>query len=272
MPIAILVAAGAGAWLYAPVADGLVRQWLDDPAASHGLLLAAAAVYVAYRRSHEVRSHANPPSIAGVVLLVFAMAIYLLGTLMGEVFIRRVSMPLAMAGVIATIAGHRVLRLYLPPLALLALAIPLPAVIVTRLTLPLQLAASGLAADALGAAHIHVIRHGNLLVLDNLTLEVAEACSGLRSALALFSVAAISGTIFPIGKWRTALVMITVVPIAILGNGLRVAATGVLASWFGAVAARGITHELTGFVAFLLMCAVMLAVLPLTRPPREVPA
>jgi exosortase len=266
MRFAFFMAAGAGVWLYTPVAGDLVRQWIDDPAASHGLLLAAAAVFVALRRSRDLRNEPLLPAVSGAAIVGVAMAIYLLGTLMGEVFIQRTSLPVALAGVVLALAGRGALQRLTPALVLLALSIPLPSVIVTRLTLPLQLVASGVAADVLHASQIHVIQQGNLLVLDHITLEVAEACSGLRSVLALLSVAAVCAAVFPIGRWRSLLIFITVLPVAILGNGLRVAATGVLASWFGAVAARGTIHELTGFVAFVAMCAVMLVVLPLTRP------
>ena len=272
LSIALLLAASTGAWLYAPVLGGLVRQWLDDPVASYGVLLICVAGFVGWRGRRELGATARHPTAFGFVVLAAGMLVYLLGTLMGEVFIQRASLPVAIAGTILAIAGGRHFLLLSPALLLVTLAIPLPSVLVTRLTLPLQLVASGMATDVLTAARIHVIQQGNLLVLDNITLEVAEACSGLRSVLSLFSVAAVCATVFPIGRWRSALIVAAVVPIAIVGNGLRVAATGALASRFGRMAVEGLVHELTGFVAFAAMCGAVLALLPLTRSARPAAA
>lgn len=265
MLIPLAIAAGAGALLYAPVAGGLARQWSGDPAASHGILLALAAVFVLYRRWPALRAQAAQPRNAGFAVMAIAMLGYLLGTLMGEIFIQRASLPIALAGVVLAVGGPAHLRLLRAPIALVALAIPLPSVIVTHLTLPLQLAASDIATGVLNASHIHVVQQGNLLVLDRLTLEVQEACSGLRSLVSLLSVAAIATAVMPIDRWRAAMLFAAAIPIAVVGNGLRVALTGVLVTWIGEMGARGLIHELTGFVAFVGMCAAMLAVLPLTR-------
>ncbi len=272
MPFALCIAAIAGAWLYAPVIGGLLRQWLDDPAASYGLLLAGTGIVLAARRWRAVQAIPSRPAwrevASGAWIVAGAMGIYLLGTLMGELFVQRVSLPLALGGSILAIAGSARLRPLRPAVILLALAIPLPAVIVTRLTLPLQLVATGVAASVLDAAQIPVVRQGNLLVLDTITLEVVEACNGLRSVLSLFAVAAVCSAACPIGRWRGLLMWLVVIPVGILGNGARIAATGIMATWFGPAAARGFVHELTGVVAFAVMCAAVLVVLPLTRGPR----
>jgi exosortase len=154
----------------------------------------------------------------------------------------------------------------LAPLALLTLAIPLPAVLLTQLTLPLQLMASRVAAGVLWLAHVPVVRDGNLLTLPNITLEVAEACNGMRSVVSLVSVAAMCAAVIPLSARRSAMLIAAAVPIAIVGNGLRVAATGMLALSVGDAAVRGTLHELTGFVAFVAMCIATLALLRMTRP------
>ena len=133
------------------------------------------------------------------------------------------------------------------------LAIPLPAVMVTQLTLPLQLVASQVAAGLLDASSIEVARQGNLLILRDITLEVADACSGLRSLISLVSVAAMVGAVLQLRPQRALFLMAAAAPIAVIGNGVRVFATGVLTTWFGEVAVRGFVHDLTGYVAFLAM-------------------
>lgn len=259
----MLTAAGA---LYAPVVARMVRQWYDEPDSSYGLLLAAVAVFVYVKRRHRLTAMVPAPSNAGFALLAFALIAYVLGSLVGDLFVTRVSLPIALAGAIMALWGTAYMRALVAPLGLLLLAIPLPAVLVTHLTMPLQLMASQIAAGVLTLCSIPVVREGNLLALPNITLEVAEACSGLRSVTSLISVAAVCGALVPLSPRRTAVLITAAIPVAMVGNGLRVAATGVLTTWFGEVAVRGLFHELTGFVAFLAMCAATFAVDLLMRP------
>jgi exosortase len=271
MPIAVVAAAGAAVLLYAPILFGLARQWGSDPAASHGWLLAGAAAFVAVRRARSLRALPVSPRAVGLAITAAAMLLYLAGSLAGDLFVQRVSLPLAVVGAVLAVAGVAQLRTLLAPVALFALAIPLPAIVVTYLTLPLQLVSSQIAADMLHASSINVIRHGNLLVLDQITLEVAEACSGLQSVLSLGSVAAVGAAMLPIDRWGRALMFAAVLPIAIIGNGLRVATTGWLTTWIGEMAVEGLVHQATGYAAFLVMCAGLFSLLWIGRftPNRE---
>jgi exosortase len=250
--------------LYASPVAGMVRQWFDDTTSSHGILLVGAAVFL-LRRTWPTLPPITHPRNSGLAVIAFALLIYVLGSLTGDVFVLRASLPLLLAGLVLGLLGaEHHLKLF-EPLALLAMAVPLPAVLVTDLTLPLQLIASRVAAVTLAASGIHVVRDGNLLTLPNITLEVAEACNGLRSVVSLVAVAAVCAAVIPLNWWRSAITIAAAVPIAVVGNGLRVAATGVLATWFGEAAVKGSIHELTGVVAFLTMCAATFAMLAMTR-------
>jgi exosortase len=256
----ILVGGAAAAALYASVVAGLVRQWFTDDTSSHGVLLVAAAAFVLRRRWATLRALHVQPANTGFLVLGVALAVYALGTLTGDVFILRVSLPIVLAGCVLALWGRAHARTLFAPLALLMIAIPLPMVVVTHLTLPLQLIASDVAAEVLDGAGVFVVQEGNLLILKNLTLEVAEACSGLRSLVSLLTVAAVCAAVLSLKPARTLLLIAAAVPIAVIGNGFRVAATGFLVTWFGPGAARGLVHDLTGFAAFLVMCACLVGV------------
>lgn len=258
----MLTAAGA---LYAPVVGGTIRQWYEQSDDSYGALLALAAIVVLVRRRARIRTLPAAPVNTGFLVLACALVVYVLGFLVGDLFLMRVSLPAACAGAILALWGTAHARALAAPLGLFLLAIPLPAVLVTHLTLPLQLMASQIAAGVLAICHVPVAREGNLLLLPHITLEVAEACSGLRSVTSLVAVAAICGAVIPLTVARTIALIAAAVPIAVVGNGLRVAATGLLTTWIGEIAVRGAVHELTGFVAFLAMCAATLAVDVLAR-------
>ena len=113
----------------------------------------------------------------------------IVGTLGAELFLTRVSLVGFIAGAVIYLLGWAHLRLLAFPLVLVALTIPIPAIVITRLTLSLQLCASTIAESLLSAVGIPVLREGNVLVLPNATLQVAEACSGIRSMTALLTLA-----------------------------------------------------------------------------------
>ena len=266
LPLATaLVALLAAMALYAPVAAGIVRQWFTDSTSSHGVLLAGAALLVVRRKWPALASLPLAPRNSGFAVVALALLVYLTGTLTGDVFVLRASLPVLLFGAVLALWGGAHARELFAPLALVALAIPLPAVLVTHLTMPLQLVASHVAAGVLTVSGIPVVRDGNLLSLPNITLEVADACSGLRSVVSLVSVAAVCAALVPLGARRTALLVAAAMPIAIVGNGLRVAATGMLAFSVGDIAVNGTVHDLTGVVAFLSMCAATVGLLVLTR-------
>jgi exosortase len=259
--VAILAAAG----LYGPVVAGVARQWWVDPVSSHGVLLVAAAALVLRRRWAALRALPPAPRNWGFMLLACALLLYIAGTLAGDLFTRRVSLPLTIAGGVVALLGTGHLRLALAPLSLLLIAVPLPGVVVTNLTLPLQLASSQVGAGILHAANVEVIRQGNLLMLRDITLEVADICSGLRSLVSLVSVAAMLGAVLSLTPQRAIFLIVAAAPVAVIGNGVRVAATGLMTTWVGEAAVRGALHDLTGYVAFLMMCAVIVLLLMATR-------
>jgi exosortase len=143
--------------------------------------------------------------------------------------------------------------------------IPIPDIIFNRIAFPLQLVASSLGETALAASGVPVLREGNLIVLPNLTLEVAEACSGIRSLVALFTLAVVYGYMSE-SDWRVRAGLIaSTIPIAIAVNGLRVAATGLAANHYGAEVAEGLIHSTSGWAMFLVAGAAMVAVHVLLR-------
>jgi len=248
---------GAVALLYAPVAAGLARQWYEDPASSHGILLVAAAAIVLRRRWRTLAATPLAPSNAGFVALACSLILYAAASLAGELFMLRMSAVASLAAVVLTLAGVQPLRLLAAPFALVVLAIPLPAVVVTSLTLRLQLVASQMAAAILNGMGIEAVRDGNLLTLSSVTLEVAEACSGLRSIVSLIALIAVCKAVGRVRARDAILLMFATLPVAIVGNALRVTATGVLAHVVGAWTARGWVHDLAGYVAFIGMCLVL---------------
>lgn len=260
MPVTALLAL-ALAWLYAGALKGLVIEWLSSADSSYGIVLAVVALLVLWRRRDAMAAAREPhaAAIPGALALLFGLTVYLVGQLGADLFLTRVSFVLVLAGATWLLAGPRALRIAAAPLLFLLIAIPLPALIVNAITLPLQLLASRFGEATLSAAGVPVFRDGNLLELPSATLEVAEACSGLRSIVSLAAIATLLA--WTERRWgRRALMAVSSLPLAIVMNGLRIAATGLGCEIWGPRAAADPWHTLSGWMTFVLSVAVLLQV------------
>jgi exosortase len=252
--------AAAAVLVFLPVMAGLGRQWYEDPNATYGALVAMAVVVATRQRWPLLRVAPPRGSWWGGVALVGASALYVAATLVADVFLLRLSFVAFLAAVLWFVCGTAWIRTLAAPLAMSLVAIPLPGAVVTELTLPLQLAASQSAAGMLNVIGIDAMRDGNLLTLSYITLEVTEACSGMRSVVTLMALLAVyCGTMRP-PLARGVVLALAIVPVAIAGNALRVVFTALLASRIGEAAVRGVVHDATGFGAFLGMGAALAGV------------
>ena len=250
--LGILLALSIG-WLYAGVVSGLVAEWASSPDASYGIVLASVALVVAWRRREAFARALDPAGAAfpGVAMLLTGLCLRLAGQLGADLFLTRMSFLLVVTGAVWLLAGWRALRTIAAPLVFLAIAVPLPALVVNAITLPLQLIASRVAEASLTTMGVAVFRDGNVLELPSTALEVAEACSGLRSIVSLAAISVLLAWTDPSLPRRLAIVAASL-PIAIVMNGFRIAATGLACEAWGPKAASGSWHTFTGWVTFLI--------------------
>jgi exosortase len=252
--VLIVAVAALIAFLYAGMARGLVVQWLTSPDASYGVILAAVSAALVWKRRRFLTPDIDYPLATAAALLTLAggCAMLLAGLVAADLFVTRASFVIVSGALIWFLAGHRALRAMAAPLLFLLLAIPLPELLVNAITLPLQLIASALAETTLNAAGVPVFRDGNVLELPAVTLQIAEACSGLRSAVSLTCVAVLLAWAARGSFRRRAVVIALAPPIAVVTNGLRIAVTGMASEVWGPAAARGAWHEMTGWVTFVV--------------------
>jgi exosortase len=238
--------------MYAPVLSALARQWWDDPNYGHGFFVPVFAVYVLWSERDRWSALPSRASNIGLPIMLFAIGLRVLGMLGAELFIARLSLVILISGIVLFLAGGQALRSISFPIAYLLFMIPLPAIVYYQLTFPLQLWASRLGAGGLVALGIHTVREGNLLVLPNCTLNVVEACSGIRSLLSLLAAVVAYGYLAEASTWKRSVLAFASVPIAIATNGLRLVATGVLSYFFGPSVDSGVIHLLLGLGFFAL--------------------
>jgi len=247
--------------LYWGVLTKLVYDWANDGNYSHGFLIVPLAAYFVWERRARLAAIEVHPTVWGLVVLVASVAVLLVGLLGAELFLTRVSTIGVLAGGILFVWGWRHLRALVFPLAFLLLMIPIPTIIFNQIALPLQLLASRVGEMTLSAASVPVLREGNVIILANATLEVAEACSGIRSLISLLTLGIIYGY-FSDSRMAVRIgVVLATIPIAIVTNAARVAGTGLAAHYFGPTAAEGFFHTFSGWAVFVIAIALMFLVL-----------
>jgi len=245
--------------LYYPVLVSLVQDWIKLPDFSHGFLVPLVSLYLVWGKRKDL---ANPPrpSNWGLLLLVLGLALLIFGRLAAEYFTQRLSILVVIAGIVLFLLGRDHLKTVAFPLALLILMIPLPSILLQKITSPMQFFASICAANSLEVLGIPVLREGNIINLSNTSLEVAEACSGIRSMISLFTLGILFAYFTKEILWQRILLVLACLPITILVNAFRVSLTGVLAHYYGVAAAGGFFHELSGYVLFLLAAVLFYGV------------
>lgn len=273
--ITVALLAAGFALLYRGVITKLVHDWATDDNYSHGFLIIPLALYFVWERRARLRTVVPRPTFLGVIVVLGSVGLLIAGTLGAELFLTRVSILGTLTGILLFLGGWPRLRILAFPLLFLLLMIPLPAIIFNRIAFPLQLLASRAGETILSAAGVPVLREGNLIILANMTLEVAEACSGIRSLISLLTLGIVYGYVADarVGV-RTALALATV-PIAIVANGLRVAGTGLAAHYRGPEAAVGFFHTFSGWLVFVAGLAMLFGLQRLivwAAPKPHVPA
>jgi exosortase len=234
--------------------------WSNDANYSHGFLIAPLVGYFIWERRARLAATELQPALAGLALLAGSLALLLIGTAGVEFFLMRTSALGAAVGIVLFLAGWGWLRVLAFPIALSLLMIPLPPVVFYQLAFPLQVMASKFGVAILQLAQIPVLREGNVIALAQSTLEVTEACSGIRSLLSLFALAVVYGYFDTPRTVPRVVIALSSVPIAIVANGLRIAGTGLAAEYIGPWAATGFFHTFSGWTVFMTSFLMLLGV------------
>lgn len=251
--------------LYYEIFEGLLYDWDNDPNYSHGFIVPFMSAYFVYERWGQLRTLPIQPNMLGVPILILGVTMLIIGSVGAELFAQRVSFIGVLMGLILLILGKRILMTLSLPIVFLLFMIPLPAIVVNTIAFPLQIFAAQTASFCLFNLGIPVLREGNLISLAGTTLEVAEACSGLRSLVALLALGTVYAYFSQRQMWKRWALVLLSIPIAILANAFRVTGTGVLANYWGTEAAEGFYHTFEGWIVFvvafilLLGCGILIA-------------
>jgi exosortase len=245
--------------VYGPILYYMALHWNGSADYSHGFLIAPLALYFAWERKPQLLRARIEPSWWGLLPLALSTTTLVVGRLGVELMNMRVSFVLALIGIVLLLLGRQVFKILAFPLFFLFLMVPLPQSLVNVVAFPLQLIAADWAVSLLYHLHIPALREGNIIHLPETTLFVAEACSGLRSLMALITLGVVFAYFFRKSWAERIIIIVSAVPIAIVVNALRVALTGILTYRFGEKAAQGAVHEFQGLTTFGAAFVLLLA-------------
>ena len=257
--------------LYWKIVPGMVRDWTRDENYSHGFLVPLIAGYFLYQRWPQLKERVARPDGVGLVVIILGLLQLLLGWLSTEYFTMRSSLVVLLAGLVLYFFGRQVLKLMALPLGYLLFMVPIPYIIYNLAAFPLKMFVTKVSVGALHLLGVIVQREGNIIIFPTTTLEVADACSGMRSLLSLLALAVAYAYFIPTSTKRRWILIASAVPIAIATNALRVIVTGILAQWWGAKAAEGFFHEFAGMAVFALAMALLVGVGALVKREGQVP-
>ena len=246
--------------LYAAALPELVYDWFNYYGPfSYCAIIPLMSLYIVWRERASLRRIRVEPALIGAVIVIAAAAAGLVGKAMGDSFAIRVSMVLAVAGLVLLLLGRRFFKVLLFPIFFLFLMIPWPFVLVKEVAYHLRIINAVLAEAALRLLGVIVYRDSYFLHLPNITLEVADLCSGISSVFALFALGSYYAYFLPLRNWMKLLVVSSTVPFAALINLLRIILTSLLAYYVGPSALHYVIHELTGIITFFIALALFIA-------------
>lgn len=243
--------------VYATVVPSMVGQWSDDPNYSHGFLVPLIAGYFLYQKWPELKSVPIRPSNSGLPLILGSLALLVVGIAGVEYFTMRVSLVFLLAGIVLYWFGWQVLKVLALPIGFLLFMVPLPYIVYDAAAFPLKLFITKVSVFVLKAVGIIVWREGNIIMFPQTVLEVADACSGLRSLMSLLALSVALAFFTQKNNLKRIVLVLSAIPIAIFTNMLRVIVTGFLAQYYGAAAAEGFFHEFAGMAVFAMAMVLL---------------
>jgi exosortase len=237
-------------FLYHKAIAALIFDWSVDPNFSHGFLIPFVALYMVWYKKNELSLISHEPSKAGLFIILLGMLIHIAGNVGSELFLMRFSMIITLAGIIIYYYGFKMFWKVMIPVAYLIIMIPIPAILWNQIAFPLQLFSAKISSQTIQLLGIPIFREGNILHLANTSLEVVDACSGLRSLTSLLALTGAFAFLAPLSTFKKWILFFSAIPIAVTVNVIRLTITGAMAAWIGPETAHGFLHDMSGLIIF----------------------
>jgi exosortase len=240
-----------------PVLQGLVESWAEDPDLAFGFLVPPISAALLHRHRRELAGRAAQGPAIGLAVVLFSTAVFIISYVACTNFPQRVAAWGALMGAAWFLLGSRAILSRPFPFFFLLLAIPPPEVVLGPLRIALKGFATRVSADLLALVGWGATAEGNILVLDDLRLEVADACSGVRSLMAMVASAVLLAHVLGAGWSRGCLLVATAIPLTILLNVLRVVLMAYCLKVHDLDLTAGLRHEALGYGTFAASLAIL---------------
>ncbi len=235
---------------FIPVYPHLVWTWFNHSDNSHGILVPLVSLYFIWQKREELRDAKISNSKWGIVILILSTGFYLLGYAGGVAVVSRSMIVSSLVGLILFTLGKEFLGLLAFPLLYLFFMVPVPDSILGLIALPLQLFVTKVSTFIIQLLSIPAYREGNMLYFAQTQLEVAEACSGIRSIMSFGMLSFIFAYMIDRMWWKRIFLILSTIPLAFCTNIVRVTGTGIMAHFYGSKVALGFLHEFSGLAVF----------------------
>lgn len=273
--IKLLILLGFLLAAYAPILPELYHNCMNDPNNSHGILVPLISLYFAWIKRRELKnalrtvtSNTGTPSHAlrskqpsaskhrtfrgmGLLITIFGLMLYIISFSGAIAVTARMSLVIVLIGLIIFNLGIDIFNILIFPLFLLFFMVPVPTSIVSLFSVPLQLFVTKVSTFIIQLLSIPAYREGNILYFVSTQLEVAEACSGIRSIMAYLMLGTMFAYLIKRDWTKRCILLVSTIPLAIFVNMVRVTGTGILAHFFGGQVALGFLHEFSGIAIFI---------------------
>lgn len=246
--------------LYYPFIQTLMRDWDANDNYKHGYFIPIVSAFMIWSLREELAAVEIKPSNWGIALVVLGLLQLFIAKVGSEYFLQRTSMIVVLFGISFYLFGGRLTRTVQLPLVYLIFMIPLPAIIWNRIAFPMQLFASSITEDVVRLIGLPILREGNVLHLAQTSLEVVDACSGLRSLVTMMALGTAFAFITNREAWKRWVLFLSVFPIAVAVNIIRLTATAILANRYGSEVAHGFLHDFSGWIVFVAGIAMLFGV------------
>jgi exosortase len=257
--LALAVSVAGALALYIPVIAGMAADWIEFPSLSHGFAVPLISAYLLWNKRRLLAEAPVEGSLTGLPVVVLALGMLVLGSLGSESFIARLSLPIALLGVVLFLMGGQVTRHAWIAIAYLAFMIPLPYLTLKAITYQSRLFDAGLTAIALAWMGVPVLRDGVMLQLPNMTLEVADECSSVPAIAALLALGAAYAQLQARPTWIRVVLTLAAAPLGLLSNIVRLIVTSLGAYYLGPIALNNVIHKFNGTTVFLATVVLLVA-------------
>jgi len=237
---------------FAPHLKWMWEIWMRSAYYGHGPLIPLLSAYFIYARRRDFLEAEDGHNLWGVPVIALGLLLYAAAAYLNVNFPQGFAMIMVIAGLVVLLFGWGRAKVVAFPIAFLCFMVPMGRLLVTQFSGPLQIGGTAVASRVTLLLGVPVTVHGTTIILPEYTFEVAQACSGLKSTIAMSALAALFAYLVAAPMWKRIVLFVAGAPVALLANSVRITFTLMLGRAFGQAAAEGFFHTFSGLLVFLL--------------------